>query len=109
MLFCPISDINWIVEKAVVCRMHYRNHINLNTSFNVTYCRSLSVKPFVVYFDQFLGAAHPKSWLKSSFSAKKMRKNEKNEKKQEICSKILSTCCVFSPALGCCSFHTLYI
>ena len=80
MLFCPISDINWIVEKAVVCRMHYRNHINLNTSFNVTYCRSLSVKPFVVYFDQFLGAAHPKSWLKSSFSAKKAEKREKSKK-----------------------------
>ena len=38
----------------------------------------------VVYFDQLLGAAHPKIWSKSLFSlAEKMRK------KQEICSKIL--------------------
>ena len=39
----------------------------------------------VVYFDQLLGAAHPKSWSKSSFSAKKA---EKMRKKQEICCKI---------------------
>ena len=35
---------------------------------------------FVVYFDQLLGAAHPKSWSKSSFSAKKAEKSEKNKK-----------------------------
>ena len=29
----------------------------------------------VVYFDQRLGAAHTKCWLKSSFSAKKLKKS----------------------------------
>ena len=39
----------------------------------------------VVYFDQLLGAEHPKSWSKSSFLCKKA---EKMRKKQEICTKI---------------------
>ena len=44
--------------------------------------------PGVVYFDQRLGAAHPKHWQKQSnqhFRAKKL----KNAKKQQIWSKIL--------------------
>ena len=32
----------------------------------------------VVYFDQLLGAAHPKCWSKSSFAALFVEKAEKN-------------------------------
>ena len=96
-----------IVFQLLSCNHFPGENFGLIDGFTLN-CLVYSTKT-TVYLDQLLGAAHPKSWLKSSFSAKKMRKNEKNEKKQEICSKILSTCCVFSPALGCCSFHTLYI
>ena len=47
--------------------------------------RQLAATTHVVYFDQCLGAAHPKRWLKYAFFTVFMAKSLK---KQEMCSKI---------------------